>query len=271
MKGVSKILKTVVMAVVVLVVFLCVVFYLFGGHLVKVGVETAATKALNVGVDVGDVDISVLRGMVQIEELVVKNPPGYAHETLLELGYGKVTADIGSLLSDTVRIKELKLSGVNLAIEQKGLSNNLQDVIKSLPAGGEQEPEAEPAGKKLRIDELEISIVQVKVKLLPVPGKADTVTLNLAHLKMSDLGTDDKLSIGALASKIMVAIAEGVAKEGMGVLPEEMVSTMKTTLNKTIGLGKSAAEEGGKLIKEGKDAGKGLIEGFKGLLGPKEK
>jgi len=36
-------------------------------------------------------------------------------------------------------------------------------------------------------------------------------------------------------------------------------------------LGKTAAKEGEKLLEEGKDVGKGLIEGFKGLLKPKEK
>ena len=35
--------------------------------------------------------------------------------------------------------------------------------------------------------------------------------------------------------------------------------------------GKPKAEEGEKLIEAGKDVGKGVVEGFKGLLKPKEK
>jgi len=272
MKAVNKILRFVVLFIVVLFVILCIASYLFGGHLLKVGIETAATKVLGVGVDIDDLDISIVKGTVEIEDLMVKNPPGYTYKNLLELGSGRVTVGIGSLLGDTVRIKELELDGIDLVIEQKALSNNLQDVISTIKSKEKKKAKdrAEPSAKKLRIDNLEISNIKVKVKLLPVPGKADTVTLNLTPIKMSNLGTDDKLSTGVLASKILVAIADGVAKEGVGVLPEEIVGKMKSTLGKTIGLGKTAAEEGEKLIKEGKDAGAEIIEGFKDLLKPKK-
>ena len=274
MKSVAKNLKIVGLSVVIVLVVLVAAFYLFSGYLLRVGIETAGTKALGVGVYVDDVDLSILGGRVEIEGLVVKNPAGYAHEDLLKLGKGKVTAKVSSLLGDTVIVKEIKLDGIDLVIEQKALSNNLQDVVGSIGSKekkrAEDEAEAEPSGKKLQIGELEISNIRVKVKLLPVPGKADTVTLNLDAIKMSNLGTDSKLSTGILASKIMLAIADGVAEQGVGVLPKEMVKTMKLALGKTIDLGKTAAKEGGRLIEEGKDAGKGIIEGFKGLLKPKK-
>jgi len=121
-------------------------------------------------------------------------------------------------------------------------------------------------GKKLRIDNLEITNITVKVKLLPIPGKKDTITLKLDPIRMTDLGSDDKLTVAKLTGKILSAIAGGVAEQGAGVLPEDMTKTMKATLGKTIELGKTATEEGKKLIEEGKDVGKELIEGFKGLL-----
>jgi hypothetical protein len=264
MKAVSKTVRLVGLACIIVLVILVVAFYLFSGYLLRVGIETAGTKALGVGVYVDDVELSILGGRVEIDGLVVKNPPGYVHEDLLKLGEGKITAKISSLLGDTVIVKELKLDGIDLVIEQKALSNNLRDVISSI--GSKKKEAAEPAGKNLQISELEISNIRVKVKLLPVPGKADTVTLNLSPIKMSNLGTDSKLSTGILASKIMLAIADGVAEQGVGVLPKEMVNRMKSTLGQTIGLGKTAAEEGEKLIEDGKE----IIEGFKGLLKPKK-
>jgi len=274
MKSVAKNLKIVGLSVVIVLAVLVAAFYLFSGYLLRVGIETAGTKALGVGVYVDDVDLSILGGTVEIDGLVVKNPAGYAHEDLLKLGKGKVTVKISSLLGDTVIVKELKLDGIDLVIEQKALSNNLQDVVGSIGSKEKKRAEdkeaAEPSGKNLQIGELEISNIRVKVKLLPVPGKPGTVTLNLAPIKMSNLGTDSKLSTGILASKIMLAIADGVAEQGVGVLPKEMVNTMKSALSKTLDLGKTAAEGGGKLIEEGKDAGKGIIEGFKGLLKPKK-
>jgi hypothetical protein len=270
MKHMKNILKIMFLSIVLLLVILSIVSYIFGERVIKIGIESAATKALGVGVYVGDIDFSIIRGSVGIDDLVVKNPKGYAFEDLLKLGRGKVAVGIGSLLSETVQIKEIKLENMELTIEQKGLSNNLQDVISSLPAK-EKQPQAEPEEKNLRIDELEITGVKVTVKLLPVPGKADTVVLNLPPIRMQNLGTDDKLSMAQLSSKVLLAITDAVARQGRGVLPGEMVNAMKSTLDKTLGLAKTVTEEGKKLIDVGKDAGTGVIEGFKGLLKPSKK
>ena len=268
MKAASKIISIIVLCIIVLVLVLCGVFYLSGERLLKAGIETAGTKALGVAVEVGDVQLSIRKGMIGIRDLVVKNPPGYAHKELLVLGHGVIIADVKSLLSDVVRIRELKLENVNLTIEQKVLSNNLQDVIGSLKA--KKDEAGKPSGKKLRIDTLEITGVRVKVKLLPVPGKADTVTLNLAPIRMKNLGSDDKIDTGILVSKIMLAITEGIAEQGVGVLPKQMVETMTSTLDKTIDAGKAAAEESKKILDTGEDLGAEVIERFKGLLKPGE-
>jgi len=267
MKSTVKILKWSILPIIILLVILGVAFYLFGELILKTGIETAATKALAVGVSIDDVDLSVIKGRVGIKNIVVSNPAGYTHKNLLILNDGQVTASIGSLLSDTVHIKQIKLDGLQLTIEQKALSNNLQDVIKSLPAKDKPESAPAEAGKKLHIDELEITNINVKAKLLPIPGKADTISLNLAPIRMSNLGTDNKLSTAILVNKILLAIAEGIARQGAGVLPENMVGKMKSTLDETIKLGKTATKESEKLI----DTGKDIVEGFKGLLKPKKK
>ncbi|MCJ7728397.1 MAG: hypothetical protein MUO27_00705, partial [Sedimentisphaerales bacterium] len=219
MKIRAKTVSIIVLCVIILTLVLWVVLYSLGGYLLKTGIETAGTKALGVPVEVGDVQLSILKGTIGITGLVVKNPPGYTNKELLILGQGVIIADVRTLLSDVVHIRELKLDDVNLTIEQKMLSNNLQDVIGSLKSGkGEGK---EPSGRKLRIDTLEISGVRIKVKLLPVPGGADTVTLNLAPIRMKNLGGDNKLDTEMLAGKIMLAMAEGVAEQGVGVLPAQ--------------------------------------------------
>jgi hypothetical protein len=268
MKAKSKSTGVIVLCVIILILVLWWIFYLLGEYLVKVHIERAGAKTLGVAVEVGDLDFSIRKGTIRIRNLVVKNPPGYVHNELFVLGQAMASADVRTLLSDVVHIKELKLENMNLTIEQKGLSNNLQDVINSLKA--KREEAGKPSGKKLRVDTLEIAGITVKVKLLPVPGKADTVTLNLPPIRMENLGSDGKLSTGKLASKITLAIAGGVAVQGVGVLPEKMVTTMKSTLDKTIDVGKAAAEGGKKILDKGKDVGTGVVEGFKGLLKPKE-
>mgnify|MGYP001110848361 CR=1 FL=1 len=275
MKKARKILRIVLLVIVVLVVSVVALIHLFGNSALKAGIETAASKTLSVAVSIDDMDFSVLGGSVGFQGLVIDNPPGYQHDKLLEVGDAKIAVSIGSLLKDTVNIKEIMFDDVNVVFEQKGVtSNNLQDIIKALPKG-EIEPEekkeaTEKPTKKLHIDKLELTNITVKAKLLPVPGKKDTVTLKLDPILMTDLGSDDKLDIAKLSSKILLAIATGVTKQGAGLLPDGMTDGMKATLSKATELGKTAAEESKKLLEEGKDTGKEIIEGFKGLLKPKK-
>jgi hypothetical protein len=175
-------------------------------------------------------------------------------------------------LGQRVNIREIKLDGVNIFLEQRGVSgNNLQDVTKTVSDGRKAEGKSEKGGRKLHVDNLEISNVTVKAKLLPVPGKADTITLKLDPIVMTDLGSDNKLDMAELSSKILIAIVTGVADKGTGVLPKEMTIAMKSTLDTTIELGKTATKEGKKLLEEGKGSGSELIKDLKGLLKkPKE-
>ena len=274
MKKIHKILRIVLLVIIVLVVSIFVLINLFGNRILKTGIETVATKTLTVPVNIDDMDFAILGGKVSFQNLIVDNPPGYKHEKLLEVGKARIAVSIGSLLTDTVNIKEIMFDGLEVTLEQKGVtSNNLQDIIKALPKSDEEpEPkdETSKSSKKLHIDKLEISNVIVNAKLLPIPGKKDTLTLKLDPILMTDLGSDDKLDVAALSSKILLAIATGVAKQGAGLLPEGMTDGMKATLSKATELSKAATEEGKKLLEEGTDAGKGIIKGFKGLLKPKE-
>jgi hypothetical protein len=272
MKTKKIVLNFVVLPIVILLVVIIAVFHLAGTGLIKSGVEKAASSVLGVPVTIKDIDLSILQGHVGIKGLVVKNPPGYANATLLELGEAVVNLNIGSLMSDTVKIELVKLDGMKLTIEQKGLSNNLNEILDNLSKKEKQAPAEK--GKELHIDHLEITNTNVLVKLLPVPGQSDTLNLKLDPIIMDNLGTDQKLNTGILTAKVIKAIATGVAKQGAGVLPETMVKGIGSSLEKSVEIGKTAAEKGKKMlekIEKTTESSKEVVEGVKGLLGGKEK
>jgi hypothetical protein len=271
----SKIKKSLLGVFIVILVLLIVVvgaIGLFADSAVKAGIESAGSKALNVKVSVEKVDLSIVGGKLGFAGLAIGNPPGYQHENLLQLDKANIKVDTKSLLTDKVRINDIRMDGMNLVLEQKGISSNLNEVIKSIPRSSKTE--TEPSGKKLNIDNLEISNIVVNVKLLPVPGKADTLTLKLSPIKMTNLGSDDKLDTATLTSKILLAIAGGVAEQGAGVLPKDMVDTMTSTMGKVVNMGVDiiggGTNAGQKAITGTEDIGKGLTEGIKGILKPKQ-
>jgi hypothetical protein len=266
MKAIGKILESVLIAIIVVLVILVAAFFLLGDYLIKVGVEKGGSAALGVPVKVGGVHLSVLRGLVTIDGLQVANPPGYKNEYLLEVGSGRVSVSIPSLLKDTIHVKEITLDGTKLAIEQKGLSSNIKDLLNAMPKGKPEEPkkpgeEPKKPGKKLVVDKLEIT--NTEAKLAVMVGEGAGVNLKLAPIKMENLGADSPLSVAELTSKIFVALIQGVAQQGAGLLPDDVVSGMKGGLDKVTELG---TESGKKVIEEGTK----VIEGIKGLFKPKK-
>ncbi|OGP65616.1 MAG: hypothetical protein A2169_05725 [Deltaproteobacteria bacterium RBG_13_47_9] len=264
MKTKKIVLNFIVLPLVILLVILVAAFFFVGNGLIKSSIEKAASSALGVPVTIKDIDLSILRGRVIVQGLVVKNPPGYANETLLELGEATVNLDISSLMSDTIKIQLIKLDDAKLTMEQKGLSNNLKEILDNLPKEEKKaEPKPEEEGKNLLVNHLEITNTNVRVKILPVPGKSDTVSLKLDPIIMENLGTDKKLSVGILAAKILKAIATGVAKQGAGVLPDDMVKGIGSSVDKATEMGKTATKEGKKALDSGKEAVEGIKELFK--------
>ena len=275
----KKVLPKVIVAIVVVLVILVVAIQLFAGAAVKVGVEKAGSKAMKVPVEVDDISLSLLGGTVNIRNLVVGNPADYKIKNLLEVGNLYVDADVKSFLSDTARIKHIKLDNMTMSIEQKGLTNNLQEVLNNLPKPKETTAETPPAEKEdskeknLHIDTLEITGVKVKVRLLPLPGEAENaVELTLAPIKMTDLGTDDNLTVAKLTGEIMMAVAKGVVESGGGLLPEGLIGDITDTLGEH---GAAALEKSKEVLDKGKELGEDIIkEGgdvLKGLFKTKDK
>jgi len=284
----KKTVRTIVIVIFALIVILIVGFYFYGNQAIKLGVEKGASQALKVGVAVDNVNVSILAGEMGLKNLVIDNPEGYQLKKLLQLGNTQVGLDLGSLLSDKVKINDILLENVQVSLEQKGLSNNIQEVINNISPKAETKPQEEKTapGKKLGIKKLQINGVSVQVKLLPVPGKTDALTLKLSPITMEDLGTDDKLDIALLSSKILIAIADGIVQQGSGVLPKEITGPLGDTLKNLGALsqevlkqttkiietgakgGKEATE---KIIKDTQDVGEGIKKGLGDILKPKDK
>jgi len=243
----------------ILIVLAVLAVNLFADRAVKAGIETAATETLNVAVTVSNVDLTIMDGKLALQNLLISNPPGYQHDKLLELKNAEIEIDVKSLLSDVVNIREIKLDGVNVVLEQRDISsNNLQDVITSIHSASE-----EGEGKSLRVDNLEMSNITVRMKLPSVPAQDDTITLELSPIRMTNLGRDNKLDLADLSGEIVLAIANRVVEQGVGVLPKDIITTLTPSLDKTIDIST-------RIIESTEDIGKEITEGIKSLLKPKK-
>jgi hypothetical protein len=85
MKKSLKTVSIVLLAVLILAAVVAIAIDIFAERALKTGIEVAATKALNVRVSVGKVDLSIMAGKLGIGNLLINNPPGYQYDKLLEL------------------------------------------------------------------------------------------------------------------------------------------------------------------------------------------
>jgi hypothetical protein len=181
----------------------------------------------------------------------------------LKLGHAYMDLDVSSLTSDTIEMNMVQLENINLVIEQKSTTNNLKEILNNLPTSEstESEPKPEPAeegtGKNVRIKVLEINNIEVKAKLLPIPGQADTVTLRIKPIRLENLGTHEKIDMAGVTAKILKAISKGIAEQGADVLPTDMIGSIGDELGK----------QGKALLKGTEDIGKSTTDAIKDLGG----
>jgi uncharacterized protein involved in outer membrane biogenesis len=257
MKKKSKILRFIVPAILVVIAVIVIAVNLFADRAVRVGIESVAAKALNIEIAVDDVDLSIIKGKLVLQNLSIVNPPVYQNDELLILKNTEIEVEAKSLLSDVVNIKQIRITDVDVIIEQHSVSeNNLQDIVQAVS-------ESTYEGKNLRVDNLEISNIIVKVDLMPNSEQTEPAALKLSPIRMTHLGYDNQLDTAGLLKEIIYAIADSIVEEGISILPTDILGTMTSTLNKTIELGTK--------IMEGKeDIGREITEGLKKLLKPRQ-
>lgn len=233
-KKLVRAIRTVLVAIVVLAIVGVAGAALLANAIVKDAVEKAGVKTLNVPVRVETVAVSPLSGSVTLRKAAVSNPEGYQGSALLTLKSVDVAADVGTLLSNKVLIRDMRLDGMEVFIEHSGLKNNLYEVIEPL-----RRPR-EPTGKALLVDTLTIGEVLVHVALPSLSGESQsqTIDLKVAPITMTDLGRNERMDTPLLITKVVLAVAAGIAEQNSDILPKETVSEIRGILDKAMDIGR---------------------------------
>lgn len=233
-KKLVRTIRTTVVALVVLAVVGVAGAALLANAAVKAAVEKAGVKTLNVPVQIETAKVSPLGGSVTLRKATVSNPEGYQGPALLTLKSIDVAADIGTLLGDKVLVRDMRLEGMEIFIEHSGLKNNLYEVVEPL-----RRPR-EPTGKALFIDTLRIGEVVVHVALPSLPGQsqAQTIDLKVAPITMTDLGRNERMDTPLLITKVVLAVAAGIADQRSDILPKETIDEITGILDKAVDIGR---------------------------------
>ncbi|MGB8226252.1 MAG: AsmA family protein, partial [Sedimentisphaerales bacterium] len=105
--------------IIVALVFLVIISPFIIDSVLKVGIEQAIKKQLNVDASVSRVHLSIGSGSIEVNDLKIGNPPGYEFERILELKSIGITANVRSLFSDTVEVNQVSINDITIVMEQK--------------------------------------------------------------------------------------------------------------------------------------------------------
>lgn len=258
--------SNIIIAVVVIVFLLIVIGLVSIDRILRSAIQSAISHQLGVNATVGKVSLKILSGTVEVTNLKINNPKGYQFENVFEARTIFVKTGIGNLLSDPVEIQQIMVDGVLMTIEQKGLTTNINDILKNMPKTEPAPDEPNKPGKKVHISSLDINDLSVTIKLLPIPGKTDAMTVNIESLHFSDIG-GERTNLAQVIGKVFTEISRAVIREGQDIIPSDLLTPIQDAVNQHLG---SIGEEGKKILEGGKEIQEKATETLKGIFKKKD-
>ncbi len=288
MKKKRHILPKIILSIIILIVLIVVITIVYLDNIVKAAVDSAGTQALGTPTSIKAAHLSLLKGTVKIDDLIIANPPGYKTPNLITLHLAETRLDTKSIFSDTIKIDLVKLDAPVITIEQKGLSSNLQQILDNIKKqqGAEKTPpenkkptekgkKPTPSSKnpkKLLVKLIEIDNAEARFKLLPLPGRADIIKIKLAPILIKNISNDsNKAELGVtIFRKVLLAISQAAIQSGAkipGDLLKGLQGSVKGLTNVLGGAvsgimigGKNVLNLGGDILKTGIKGGQETLK-----------
>ena len=195
--------------------------------IVKREIEERGSAMTRTAVQVGSVDVSLRTGTATLRDLTVANPPGFAAPYAFELGEITVHIAVGSVASDPLVIKEIRIAAprVTCELDASGTSNveilrravedaERHDPHTTPPAPAEGRTRAPKRQRRLIIEVLALRDGEVYVDARAVGGPEERE--KLPGFELTDIGTKKggatppeigRIVITALARDVAVAVA----------------------------------------------------------------
>ena len=225
----KKVLKVIGLLLLVLVIVLVVLVAVFLDKTIKTAVETAGPIALGTPVQLANVSVRPLRGLISLEGFIIGNPEGYNTDSAIELGEFKIVMLPRSLFTDTIIIKEVLIDRPRITYEMSIKGSNIGAILENLEGEAKEEAEEkeepeekerpEGGGKKVIIEHLEIRNDKIEISSKILQGRA--IKIPLPRIEMTDIGKEEEgASIKDVITGVFRAItgATASAVKGAGKL-----------------------------------------------------
>ena len=279
--------------VVLLVIVILVIILIFSiNTIAKSAIASAGTSALGVKTSVSSVSIGIFSGRSELRKLSIENPEGFTGD-FLDLSDGVLDVNLGSLLTNKVKIREISLDGLAVEFLQKLSKSNVSVILDNInkstgdDSGGDApsgDDDSKSSERKFIIDQLKITNVKVTIGVEPISSATNPSTVTIKEIVVNDIGKkDDGVTLDEVSGVVVQSITNAVLKAAPGQIPKVMFEGIHGGLSNLThldfgdvqfdgGSGLQKIAEGiGSIGKEGKGGigeaiegiGKGISDAFK--------
>lgn len=247
----KKILKGIGYTLLGLLVLLIIVF-IFRDPVIRIATCKVGSFLTGTKVELKHFSSSVT-GTVHLQGFSVGNPEGYSPANAIEFKEIFVSIDIPSVLSDTIRINQIRVAGMNVNFETKFNETNLGKIQANLDrisnAGKEEAPSGsgDVADKKKKQQKVFIAKLDAEDNSVAITSTTlnQTFKLPLLPMHLTDIGGE---SIVDTLSELTTLIISSVGKAA-GNVGGAIGDAFKSAGDQAGQLGKGIAEGGKKLFK----------------------
>ena len=185
-------------------------------------IVNAGSAQTGVQISLDSINISLLRGRVEIRNLIVDNPEGYSSDHAILLGTVNAEIDPWSLLGSKLIIHELTLKNINVNFETKLLTNNISAILDNVnskigsseKSGTSEKSSTDEEGKKMQIDYLVVENVGAHLVLSGVSTEGAGVAVTIQPMR--DLGRgNDGITPGELIARVLTAFLTDSQEQGI--------------------------------------------------------
>lgn len=127
-----KITMVIVVSVTLLVTIVVVAAVLNVGSLVTQTVESKGSRLTETQVRLAGVNVHLLRGTTELTGFSVANPQGFSAPYAFKSDVLRVKVNPLQFNNSLIVIDDLTLEGVNIVVEQKGLTTNIQQLQRAI-------------------------------------------------------------------------------------------------------------------------------------------
>lgn len=191
----KKALKWIAIGFCAFFVLLLAVLMMFGGPLVKVGVNEFGPALLGVPITLEKASFDPLAGKIKLTKLHVGNPKGFKTPALFDLDNVDIEFRVKSLFSDTIVIHKITVVAPRITYEKSPGGSNVDELMQKVQGSTNKKPAKETAdkvaqkgAKKVIIEELIITDLALNVSVTAADGHC--IPVKFSRIKLNDIGKE---------------------------------------------------------------------------------